>query len=169
MPIIEKNNSRLFYDVNGVTVRDSMKKDILPMAINLRRGDIDEIWASHHLEPLEALMKSFECSQTCLTACIKEEPFSMFGCTPENFLSSKGLIWMLATDRIWDARLQFYKYSRHFVDILLEDYPILYNYVDARNLKSVIWLKKIGAEIKPAQSHGAEGLPFHYFSFSKRS
>lgn len=168
MTLLEKNKRRLFYDKNDVIVRDSVKADVLPMAKNLRQADIDEIWASHHLLPLEAMMKSYDSSLTCLSACINEEPFAMFGCTPENFISSKGLIWMLATNRIAEVKSEFYKYSRFFVDILLEDYPLLYNYVDARNTRSIIWLKRIGAEIKEAKPHGMDGLPFHYFSFTRR-
>lgn len=162
-----KQNERLFYSKDGIIVRDSQLKDVLPLSNNLRQGDIDEIWASHHLRSLDALVKSYNCSLTCLTGLINEVPFSMFGCTPVEFVGTKGLIWMLATEELYTVRLEFLRYSRHFVDILLQDYPILFNYVDARNVKSIIWLKRIGAEIKEAKPHGVDGLPFHYFSFKR--
>lgn len=168
MRVIEKNDHRLFYDKNGVTVRDSIKADIGYLAMNLRQGDIDEIWASHHLRPMEAVSLCYKCSMTCLTGCINEVPFTIFGCTPIDEKNEEAMIWMLATEKIADTRMEFLRYSRYFVDILLKHYPLLFNYVDARNVRSIVWLKKIGAEVKEAKPYGVDQLPFHYFSFTRR-
>jgi hypothetical protein len=167
MRAIAKNDHRLFYDKNNVIVRDSIGNDVFELAKNMRQGDVDEIWASHHLQPVEALSMSYVESKTCLTCCVDDIPVAMFGCTPSP-TSDEGLIWMLATDGLYKIALEFVRYSRHFVDILLNDYPRLSNYVDGRNKKSIMWLKRIGAEIKDAEPHGIDGLPFHYFSFKRR-
>lgn len=165
--MILENNTKLFYDKNGIIVRDAEKIDLLHLAEHMRKADQEEIWASHNLMPLEALIKSFEASATCLVAIDKGEPFSIFGSTPSYMVFDKAIIWMLATDHISKVRMEFYRYSRHFVDILLQDYPVLFNYVDCRNTRSILWLKKIGAKVEEPKPYGLEGLPFCYFSFER--
>jgi hypothetical protein len=42
-------------------------------------------------------------------------------------------------------------------------YDQLFNYVDARNLRSIAWLQHIGFQVFEPQPYGLEGLPFHRF------
>jgi hypothetical protein len=39
----------------------------------------------------------------------------------------------------------------------------LENVVDARNTKSIRWLRRMGFEVLPAAPLGVEGRPFHLF------
>jgi hypothetical protein len=153
----------LYYNKNNKIVRDTRTSDLDYLALNLRQSDKDEIMASHSLKPMEALQLGFQYSDTCLTACIRNEPFAIFGCCPVDEI--KATIWMLGTPRIEDAAFEFVKYSKHFVEVLHVKQELLYNYVDARNLQSIKWLRMIGANIHESKPYGVKGLPFHYFDF----
>ena len=43
-------------------------------------------------------------------------------------------------------------------------FPYLFNFVDARNMKSIRWLKHLGYAVGPPVPFGVAGLPFHPFS-----
>lgn len=159
----------IYYEGKEGMVRTSNELDIDLMKNRLRRSDIDEVWASHHHTPEEALRLSFEMSTLCLTVDIKGMPVAMFGIAPQTLLSDRANVWFLATDGILKVRKSFVKQCRKFIDVMLKEYPILENYVDARNKLSIRWLKWCGAEIEEAKPIGAEKLPFHHFSFRRNN
>lgn len=155
-----------YYNKNGIVVCDAGKEDIQYLKNNLRKSDVDEIWASHHVTPEYALTEGLRNSSICLT--IKnEKPLSMFGICPENLLGTRAVLWLLATENLMDVKLEFIRYSRKFINLMIEQYPLLYNWVDARNVKSVYWLKKIGADLKNSEPYGVDKMPFHYFEFAR--
>lgn len=156
---------RTLYSRDGIVVRDSTKGDAVSLAERMRRSDIDEIWASHHHTPMDALLACRE-SAICLTVS-NGKPLAMFGITPDNFLGDSAVIWMLGSEDIERIQTRFLRHSRSFVEMFLRFYPRLYNYVDARNEVSILWLKWIGAEVYPAMPYGAEQLPFRYFEFKR--
>jgi len=156
----------IYYDKDGIKVRDSEEDDIKYLRYNLRLSDVDEIWASNHVDPNTALREGLKNSSVCLTV-LKRSPIAMFGCCPSSLISDRAVIWMLATNDLISIKTPFIRYSRKFVDVMLEQYPLLYNWVDARNTHSVLWLKRIGADVQEAKPFGVENLPFHYFEFTK--
>lgn len=158
----------IYYDGKEVMVRTSNELDIDLMKNRLRKSDIDEVWASHHHTPEEALRLSFEMSTLCLTVDIKGMPVVMFGIVPQTLLSDKANVWLLATDGILKVRKSFLKHCKEFIGIMLKEYSVLENYVDARNTLSIRWLKWCGAEIEEAKPIGAEKLPFHHFVFLRK-
>lgn len=160
--------TKLYYLKDGNEVRDTIFPDLSYLATRLRTDDLEEMWASHHIQPYSALCQSYASSSLCMTLMLDKEPSAIFGCNPEGIAGAKAVIWFLATERILEVKLEFLRYSRNFVEVMLAQHPILYNYVDARNKKSLHWLKAIGADIHPAKSYGMELLPFHYFEFRRK-
>ncbi len=157
----------IYYDGKEGMVRTSNELDIDLMKNRLRKSDIDEVWASHHHTPEEALRLSFEMSALCLTVDIKGMPVAMFGIVPQTLLSDRANVWLLATDGILKVRKSFLKHCKEFIDVMLKEYSVLENYVDARNALSIRWLKWCGAVIEEAKPIGIEKLPFHYFYFGR--
>lgn len=164
---VETIAEKFYYEKDGNTVRDTRYSDLTYLAEKLRCDDLRELWASYHTRPYTALCYSYAHSSLCMTALIKGEPFAIFGCNPDQRDISRGAVWFLSTDKLMEVRLEFIRYSRHFVDIMLEMHPVLFNYVDARNKKSIFWLRQIGAKVYDAAPWGLDGLPFHYFEFKK--
>ena len=72
---------------------------------------------------------------------------------------------MLGSDRIRgkDIRVEFARKSKGYVLRMSKEFPILENYVDARNTLAKRWLKWCGFTIEPPVEYGPEGLPFHLF------
>jgi hypothetical protein len=58
----------------------------------------------------------------------------------------------------------FIRHSKPYYSAVRSTYPYLVNYVDARNRKSIKWLKWLGFEFedKP-KPMGVAGLPFYKF------
>lgn len=156
MNLIESGNAK---------VRISKEDDIAKIASDMRKSDIEEVWASHHLTPEAALSSSFKESDICLTVTIDDEPVAMFGTAPVNLLGSQAAVWLLATNKFCCISKRFLKRSRAFIKAMLEKHPHLINFVDVRNTPSIKWLKFCGARFGPVIPYGAEGLNFQYFEF----
>jgi hypothetical protein len=149
-----------------VVIRDSTLSDVAFLKSRLRQTDIDEIWASNNLTPAEALTFSYYLSKVCLTV-VYGEPVGMFGIVADPERYGRALIWMLGSERLEKAARHVLRQTKDIIDGFMDEYPLLYNYIDARNKKSIRWLRHLGAEINPALPHGKAGLPFHFFKFER--
>jgi len=157
---------KLLYDQDGITVRRSTKEDALYLSKRMRQSDIDEIWASHNITPEDALDNGVKNSIFCCTVS-NGNPIAMFGIVPETILGSKASVWMLASDDLNKIQRRFARHSRHFIDMMLDFYPYIYNHVDERNKISIAWLKFCGAKLHKPEPFGVEKKPFRYFYFNK--
>ena len=159
--------SELFYNKDGITVEKSTREDAEYIAKHMRQADVQEIFDSHHFSPEEAMDFTIKNTIFCLTVKVKGVPAIIFGINGDSVLSERGTIFMLGTDDIQKLRFRFVRHSRKFIDMMLEQYSYLYNFVSADNFLSVGWLKFLGAQIEDAKPYGMEQRPFHYFSFSR--
>lgn len=149
-----------YYSSGDVVVRDSTLKDVAILGKHLRQADLDEVWASNHLKGMEALTYSFYLSSICLTILKKDVPIGMFGISPQG---DKATIWLLGSDELDTIRYKLAKQSKIFVNAFLDIYPSLFNYVHSKNVKSIAWLKMIGAEFSMTKPYGVEGENFSKF------
>ena len=157
----------IYYNKENILIRDSKKEDIGYIADNMRRSDIDEIWASNNRLPKEALDIGFKDSLKCITGLKDNIPVCIFGINPDSILGRSAVIWFLATPNIIDNKYIFLRQSRKFIDMFLEEYSFLYNFVDDRNKDSIKWLKWCGARINGCVTYGVEKIDFHPFTFEK--
>lgn len=148
-------------------VRDAEIEDVFELAPNLRPKDKREIWKSHHKTAENALMEGLLNSEICFTMERNEKPIVMFGIVPQSLLSNSATIWLLASPEIERIQVAFLKHSRYFIDLMLQHYPYLDNYVDAENKKSIEWLKFCGATLEEPKPYGIEKALFRYFYFRR--
>lgn len=160
---------QVYYDKDNVLVRDSTPTDIAYLRNNLKPSDVEEIWASHHLMPYEALQEGLANSLECLTVLKEGVPLAMFGIVaiaePE-----KAIIWMLSSPDLHKVGLEFIRHTAGFVGFFFHKYPqykTFFNFVDERNKLSVRWLSRTGAVLSEAKPFGAEQMPFHYFEYRR--
>lgn len=139
-------------------------KDVKAVAAAMRPCDAAEIWASSHSTPRHALEKGVASAVFARTGLVGDRPVCIFGVSPGSLLTGIGVPWMLATPGLLRAQRPFLRLSRPLVDAMNDIFPTLVNYVDARNLDSICWLRSLGFTIDEAAPHGVEGLPFHRFS-----
>lgn len=159
--------SDIYYQCDGIVVRRTLISDVDKLKNRLRPSDIQEVLASHNYTSEAALMLSIQESTISLTIEYDNEAVAMFGINPDSALGNKATIWFLGSSAIDKKKIRFLRHGQAFIDLFLSLYPYLYNYIDARNKKSIAWLKFLGAKIQEAKPYGFEQLPFHYFSFER--
>jgi hypothetical protein len=147
-------------------VRAPRAGDIEAIAANLRNADIEEIHGSTgHRDGLAVMRRGAELSTLLWTIEVDGEPAGLFGVTPANGF---GVPWMLGTPALERSPKQLTKLGRAYVRLMAEKYATLLNYVDARSLKSVYWLARLGFTVqKETEPYGAFGLPFHRFGMQR--
>ena len=129
--------------------------------LQLRQSDIDEIRASSGLTPKEALIISLSVVPTGdLFVVIHDNKIEgVFG------VETNGVVWFLATDKFKEFAYSFAKESKKWVQVMLEKYSFLHNYVSIHHQESIQWLEWLGFAIdytKIFKTH-YEG-EFYYFS-----
>lgn len=94
------------------------------------------------------------------------EPVAMFGAAPHP-LPGVGIVWMLGTDGIDREAHAIARKTRRYFTELTEAYPVaLWNFIDARNTKSMRWLRWGGFRMIGETALGPDGHPFHIFARS---
>jgi hypothetical protein len=140
--------------------------DVVLIAGRMRQSDRDEIMASDGASPIEGLERGIDTSRLCHTVVFKGVPIAMFGVVPAE--DGSGSLWLLGTDELDNLATCFGRTSRKIIRQLLEVYPHLFNYVDARNQKTIDWLTWCGAEFSEAKPYGVEKRMFKRFDFKKK-
>lgn len=146
------------------TIRSAEEGDIPLLAPDVRQPDVEELWASSHLTPYEALKMSFLVSRdTCFVGLVDGAPFCMFGVRTPTLLSNVAVPWMIATKDIELCSRGFLRASKEIVRLWSDQFSLMQNYVDARNTVSIRWLQWIGFSVYYPKPYGVDKLPFHRF------
>lgn len=158
----------------GVTrgfVRPSVPDDCVYIARHMRDDDLMELVAGGNPDPLACLIHCFETTERPFTGVWDGNPCAMFGIVRTRhrafrdgaFLSRGiGAPWLLGTDAIIEARWQFLRESRKWLDVVSDGYDYLTNHVHSRNTVHVRWLKWLGFEFGPDHVYPS-GETFHEF------
>lgn len=158
---------KAFEQSRNAVVVELTAEDCRYLADKLRRDDIREIWAASRREPLEALMQSFKWSTHRYAVLLHGLPVAAFGAAPRSLLSKTAMVWLVGTPDIEKMKITFVRHTRSCIARMLQDYEELENYVDARNIVSLEWLKYAGAVVDDAAPYGPDGLPFHHFTIRR--
>jgi hypothetical protein len=134
---------------------------------NIRKPDLAELWASCLQTPDVVARKGLERSEVVMTGMIDDEPVCVWGVVKESMLFNAGTPWMIGSKALDRNATKFLRHCRPEVMKLLDNYDILENYVDARNRRSIQWLRWLGFNIEEAEPYGVFKLPFHRFWMEK--
>lgn len=146
--------------LSTVPATQSHVRDLAP---RVRASDCAEVWATGRHTPAEALRLSVDVSVASVAALADGVPFAIFGVAARSLMSDTGVPWLLGSDDLVTHRRPFLRHGRVFVSAMLDIFPHLENYVDARNTTSIEWLRWLGFDILPAEPFGVYRLPFHRF------
>lgn len=150
--------------MNNYDVRQAELADVRIIADKIRKPDADELWASSHLTPYQALMVSFMVSRdTTFTGTANGVPVCMFGIREPSMLSDTAVPWMIAGADLEFYSKAFLRRSKAIVNMWRSIYPFMQNYVDERNVVAVRWLQWVGFSVYYPKEYGADKLPFHRF------
>lgn len=135
----------------------------LRVAEEMRACDRAEVQATSGDSPGVALLRSMQASLWTFACCTDDGIAFAVGGVSE-IQPGSGSPWLLATDRLQDNSKWFLRQTRRVVASMHGSFPTLLNFVDARNIVSIHWLRWAGFEIHPTIPYGVLGLPFHPFS-----
>ncbi|RAU21077.1 hypothetical protein CU669_15080 [Paramagnetospirillum kuznetsovii] len=139
------------------------------IVVGMREADRDEVWASSHALPIDALERSLSASTMAWTGMVDGIPVCMFGVAPRSLLDGRvGAPWMLGTYEVERHSKAFLRRNKAYVAQMLEAYPVLENHVDVRHGISIKWLQWLGFTIGPVAPHGPDDMPFHKFTMRRR-
>jgi|3_EtaG_2_1085321.scaffolds.fasta_scaffold20576_2 hypothetical protein len=146
-----------------LTVRPSTVEDCEPVFNNLREDDSNEVQAVLGQSELAALVFAWE--QTPKPFAIVSDrgtAEAIFGVVPVE--PGVGAVWLLGTDALVEARFQFLRESRKWVEEVAQGYNLLFNYIDERNSVHQDWLRWTGFTfIARHEKYGVEERPFLEF------
>lgn len=134
------------------------------ISADMRQADIEEVWASNHHGPYEALMKGWLASDYVSVALADNgEPLAMLGLVKRDFLTGSGVVWLLGTNESMKHKKEFLKQTKQVIDDMLTICPRLCNMVHSKNKSSILWLKWLGFKLDDPEPYGPENELFHRF------
>jgi len=156
--------------VNIDIVTADARRHIPAIVANVRQADIEELWAASHLRPLNALWEAVETSKRAWTGMIDNKPVCMFGVAPSegNHNSDVGRPWLIGSREIEQFSFVFLSRCRKQVEVMLEYFPVLENYVCAENKKAVSWLLWLGFTFHECLRMGPENKLFIRFTMARQ-
>lgn len=152
-------------------IRVLEKGDIGHLAENLREADRCELAAldNQPINPFHVISRAIVMSSHVWTFArvADNTPISIFGVAP--MAEHIGSPWMLGTEELYDHPRDLVVLGRRYIQLMTGAYPVLINYVDARNEKSVRWLKRMGFQFGDPEPLGPYRIPFHRFEMVTES
>lgn len=135
---------------------------------NLREADLDEVRASLPGDPGEAVRASLAVSERVWLMVDRTGlPMGLCGVAAAP-VAGVGLPWMIGTDNITEERIAVARQTREVVAEMHESFPVLTNFVDARNDAALEWLLWAGFHLIDADpNYGPEERLFLQFSKSR--
>ena len=107
-------------------------KDAEELSKNLREEDLEEIKANSNVSAYHALTGGVKYSHLPLAIMNDEnKPIMIMGVVPQG--KQLGLIWLLSSPEINVMPITFLRNCKGVLKLFLQSYPVLYNYIDARN------------------------------------
>lgn len=132
----------------------------------MRPEDAAEVWASGGYPPLDVLLEALNFSDVAYTLFLDGEVAAMWGVGPAmkpTLLAGRwlGVPWLLTGRAVTKHPGAFLRACRACLPLLLQRYPVLVQWVDARYVAAVRWVRWLGFEVGEPVPFGVSGLPFH--------
>ena len=143
-------------------IKVSDLEDVKELSKNLRKEDLDEIKANSNTNPSHALYTGVRFSHLPLTVMNEDRVVMIMGVIPQG--KNLGMIWLLSSPEIKNISIAFLRNCKGVLDLYHKSFPVLYNYIDARNTVHLNWLKWLGFNfIKEHEKFGYEKRKFIEF------
>lgn len=146
-----------------VLIRPTEPGDAARLYANLRASDLAECQAYGREDIAAGIESSVQRSLHCWTGLVDGELAAIIGVAPINMLTGLGSPWMLGTPVLDAHQRVLVRKTPEYIDRMLTAFPHLVNFVHAKNVTSVRWLRRLGFTLHDAQPYGPLGEPFHRF------
>lgn len=148
--------------MNRLTIAAADLADARLLGPRLRPADLAEIDAATGEPPEVAVHRGIATSVEPLVLLRSGLPIAAFGIVDRG--GGEGSPWLLGTPDILTHWREFARRSREVLPELRSGFSALYNWVDARNVVHVRWLRWLGANLEVSRPYGRLGLAFHRFT-----
>jgi hypothetical protein len=109
------------------------------------------------------LRSSILVSVHCMAVHEGEDLIALFGIAVPTLLSDQGIPWLLGSDRLSRRGCSLIKVARRYLEWVTRAYPVLVNFVDARNGASIRLIERLGFTLGEPEPFGRAGLAFRRF------
>lgn len=149
------------------TIVETTVEHVQELAGNMRKADLEEIWASGHYLPYDGLWASIRLTDKTWTGLADNAVLCIFGVGKQTLLSPYGAPWLLSSTLVDDHIMGWARGSKAAFKRMIEESHVLHlkNHVDARYTEAVRWLAWLGFTIHPPEPFGLDQLPFHPFTW----
>ncbi|MBY5581858.1 hypothetical protein [Rhizobium leguminosarum] len=138
--------------------------DMVALAPRLRPEDRAECLAASGVEPEISLPAAVGQGPTWVWT-VAGRPECALGVIPVDGLPFCGAIWMLASPEILKHVRYMVTRLKDVIELMHDHYPLLGNYVDARNTTHISFIKHCGFSLlRVIPDHGVERRPFIEFA-----
>ena len=146
-----------------ITFREATPGDIEELVPRLRQADIDECEALFGRDTvLATALHGLRPDGVAFVAVREGITIAVFGVCPGE-KPGHGVPWMVGTNELDKCGRELMAEARSCLNVWHRFYPTLMNVVDARNTKSIRWLKRLGFTLRAPEPMGVGGLLFHPF------
>lgn len=133
------------------------------IAAKVRPDDQRELWDFACVSPAQAMYHGLNQSRIAKTGFINGEAVAMFGVNTVSAVSGVGRVWMIGTTLLDKYAMTFLRRCKPEVEEMFSDYKRLENYIDARNVKAIAWLRWLSFEMGDPEPMGIFKTPFIKF------
>lgn len=148
-----------------VSVLPVTEDDVAELVV--RDADRREFLAASGEDPEQVIERGLRDSLEVMAGRVDGELVCIFGIASRGILATVWVPWLVATDSMYRHRREFVGHCRPVLDAMLDRYPKLENFVDARNTAAIRWLRWLGFTIHDAEAYGVSRLPFHRFTLER--
>jgi len=133
------------------------------VAGRLRLPDTADLWATAGISSTDAVRYSLHVSVHSWAWNVEGEVACLFGLVAPSLISHCAMPWVITTPLVERHPIEFMRGSRRMLAHMLQLFPTLEGYVDARHDVSIRWLRWLGFRIHAAEIMEPYHLLFHRF------
>jgi hypothetical protein len=144
------------------------EEQIISLADRLRPSDRRELLASHvKQDPVKCLKLFVKHSCRLCVLTTEEGTAAIGGIAADRTCPGAACVWLLTATAVEKYPKTFFKICRREVTSYLEQYDVLYNWVDARYTQAVRFISRLGGEFD-ATYRLCAGHKFLFFTFRRK-
>jgi hypothetical protein len=145
-----------------IVERVTEEKDILDLVKNIRKPDYEEVKTITNSENiLDSIMDGWKKASYSKTFLVNDKVAGVYGVVASLDNKQAGSPYLLCTNELYKIKKTFIKNCKDRVEEMLFKFPILFNYIDSRNVVHLQWIKYCG--FKLVHDKTINKIKFHGF------
>lgn len=143
---------------NEVAFRTPEWHEIVDLAGRLKASDVAELDAAYAVKPLDAItsLRGADVHGAYVDGRLEV----IYGTNSADYGEGMASVWMLSSDILHRHAKRLIKLGNRWLDEQQAIHGMLFNFVDARAVRTLAWLKRMGFSFSDVPRYGARGLPF---------